>query len=373
MTEKLYYKDSYIKEFEVKVIKVTELENGYGIVLDRTAFFPEGGGQYGDIGTIGDAKITDTFEKDGVIYHVANSKLTVGSTVIGRLDWKKRYSKMQNHTGEHLLCGIMHNKYGFNNVGFHLSDTDVTLDIDGKLSAEEVKAVERAANDLIDENLKINVLYPSTNELEAFEYRSKLDLTEDVRLVEIQGHDLCACCAPHVNTLSEVVVVKIIRAYNYKAGMRFHIACGARAREDYVKLADMNTAITNALSVKRYECLEAFERLNEELTATKHALCAMGKLACNSIVENSTDGLFFVDEQYELDLVYLANKGAQRFDLCAVFFGNDKNGYRYLLSGVNAKAAFEAFKTAFNAKGGGKDIYQGRVSATEDKIREFFK
>ncbi len=233
MTVKLYENDSYIKEFEATVISCEQTKDGYAVVLDKTAFFPEGGGQAADTGTLGNCTVNDVQISDGVVTHYTDKELNVGDKVIGTLNWDTRFARMQGHTGEHLVSGIIHTMFGYDNLGFHMSDKTLTLDPSGPLSAEDIKAVELAANKAVYENKEISVSYPTSEELERLDYRSKLDFTDGVRIVTIDGYDVCACCAPHVHRTGEIGVIKIIDFIQYKGGTRIEMVCGINALSDY--------------------------------------------------------------------------------------------------------------------------------------------
>ncbi len=204
MTEKLFYEDSHRTEFTAKVISCEEAKDGYRVVLDQTVFFPEGGGQYADTGVLGTVNVTDVHEKDDVIYHYTTAPLEVGSIVTGKINWEERFEKMQQHTGEHIVSGIVHERFGYNNVGFHLGADYCTMDFDGTISKEQLKEIEAAANEAVYQDLEIEILYPSKDELKDMDYRSKIEIEGQVRIVKIPGYDVCACCAPHVKTTDRI-------------------------------------------------------------------------------------------------------------------------------------------------------------------------
>ena len=204
MTEKLFYEDSHRTEFTAKVISCEEAKDGFCVVLDQTAFFPEGGGQYADTGILGNTEVTDVHEKNDVIFHSVTAPLEVGSIVSGKINWKERFEKMQQHTGEHIVSGIVHERFGYNNVGFHLGADYCTMDFDGPISKAQLKEIETEANEAVYRNLEVEVLYPSKEELKDMDYRSKIEIEGQVRIVKIPGYDVCACCAPHVKTTGEI-------------------------------------------------------------------------------------------------------------------------------------------------------------------------
>ena len=373
-TEKLYENDSYIKEFEAEVVAVTDK----GAVLDRTAFFPEGGGQYGDTGYIGDVRVTDTVIDDGVIYHVTEAPVETGR-VNCRIDWEKRFVRMQNHTGEHILSGVISNSYGYHNVGFHLSDEEVTLDLDGKLTDGDVEFLEREVNRLIYENHPVIIFYPEPEELKNIDYRSKLDLTENVRIVRVEGVDRCACCAPHLSSTAQVGILKIVKHYNYKGGTRLHILCGELAERDYHRLSEINTELTNRRSAKRYELIEVYERMEKEIADLKEAYNTLMASVITAKVDSAEDtagNICYFAENFSMpDLIRLADASVARYPdrLTAAFCGNDTEGYNFVIGGYEAKEFFAGFKSRFNARGGGRDMYQGKVTATKSELNEYMK
>ena len=208
-TVKLFYQDSHLKEFEAQVVSSRECGDCFETELDRTAFFPEGGGQYADTGTIGGVRVLDVQEKDGRVLHITDAPLIPGEKVTGRIDWAERFMKMQQHTGEHIVSGLVHARFGYNNVGFHLGREDCTMDFDGEITPEELREIEKKANRAVWENLEVQVLYPSEEELAEIDYRSKIEIEGKVRIVVIPGYDVCACCAPHVKRTGEIGLIKL--------------------------------------------------------------------------------------------------------------------------------------------------------------------
>src|SRR5699024_8742548 len=237
------------------VLSCRERNGGYQAVLTRTAFFPEGGGQSADTGFLytkegEEIRVTDVHEKDGVVYHHISQPVQEGTEVRGKLDFQERFSKMQQHTGEHILSGLVNRHFGYRNVGFHLGTQEVTMDYNGVLTEEDLRQIEYEANEAVAENIPVKVLYPSKEELKNIIYRSKIEIEGQIRIVQIPGYDSCACCAPHVKETGSVGLIKIVGAVHYKCGMRVSILCGFRALEDY-RMKERNVAeISNLLSAK---------------------------------------------------------------------------------------------------------------------------
>ena len=239
MTEKLFYRDSHLKEFTAEVLSCEKRDGHYEVELDRTAFFPEGGGQYADTGVLDEMQVCDVQEKDGRIFHIMKDRservseyFTAGRRVSGRIDWEERFMKMQQHTGEHIVSGLVHARFGYNNVGFHLGSEDCTMDFNGAVTKEELQEIEQEANRAVWKNLPVQVLYPTEEELASMDYRSKIEIEGQIRIVVIPGYDVCACCAPHVNNTGEIGMIKLTGVQRYKGGVRVTMLCGVRALLD---------------------------------------------------------------------------------------------------------------------------------------------
>ncbi len=379
MTVKLYENDAYIKEFEATVLSCDETDGGYCVVLDKTAFFPEGGGQQADTGYINDAKVLDVQEKDSVITHKVDKALTVGESVSCKLDWDIRFARMQGHTGEHLVSGIIHSMYGYDNLGFHMSDKTMTLDPSGMLTASDIKEIEQRANKAIYENREVTAYYPEASILDTLSYRSKLDLKEGVRLVNIDGYDLCACCAPHVHRTGEIGLIKIIDFIQYKGGMRLTMVCGINAFEDYSKLHDDNKEMMHTLSASRDKVLE-FVLRDHELIGTQKAeinrLCAeLSKANLDTTVINDTLVGFTVGASFD-DMRALVNDSLDKADKVAFFSQGENNDYSYIISSssLDIRDIVKELNSSFAGKGGGRPNYaQGKITAEKEDILNYFK
>ncbi|MBO7682090.1 MAG: alanyl-tRNA editing protein, partial [Clostridia bacterium] len=274
-TEKLYDIDAYCKSFSATVLSCDPVKGSgrYAVVLNRTAFFPEGGGQYADTGTLNDVPVLDVqMSDDGVITHYCDAALPPMTQVNGVLDWEQRYERMQNHTGEHLVSGTVHRLYGLDNIGFHLGERDVTCDFNGELSDEQLREVERVVNRAVWENVDVYAEYPDPATLPDLDYRSKLELTEDVRLVTIPGYDVCACCAPHVARTGEVGLIKIVNSEKAHGGTRVHMICGPWALADYDIKQTNIMRIVDLTSTPQEETAEAVEALQVQNGHLTHEL-----------------------------------------------------------------------------------------------------
>lgn len=378
MTEKLFYQDSHRTEFTAKVISCEEAKDGYRVVLDQTVFFPEGGGQYADTGMLGDTEVTDVHEKDDVIYHTTKAPLEAGSEVNGKINWDERFEKMQQHTGEHIVSGIVHERFGYNNVGFHLGSDYCTMDFDGPISKEQLKEIEAAANEAVYQDLEIKILYPSKDELKDLDYRSKIEIEGQVRIVEIPGYDVCACCAPHVKTTGEIGAIKLVSMVNYKGGERITMLCGRRAMRDYEKKDSMTKEISALLCAKEYEVAEAVVRLKDEQNRMKSQLAEMqqklleyrvAEIAIDQKIVTVFDSTLSGNLPREM-MNKLLDKGAE---ICAVFAGTDEEGYRYVIGSrsEDVRPLSKMLNTTFQGRGGGKpEMVQGSVKGTRTEIEE---
>ena len=378
-TIKIYDIYSYIKEFVATVVSCEEKDGAYIVVLDQTAFAPEGGGQSADLGKIEDANVLDVQITDGVVYHKTDKPLKNGSRVLCEIDWDTRFLRMQNHSAEHLVSGIIHNLYGYNNVGFHLNDTLVTLDCDGPLSEEDIRKIELEANKAVYANKKINILFPLADELANYDYRSKLDITENVRLVEIEDYDLCACCAPHVATTGEIGVIKILNFIPYKKGTRMEMVAGLLAFKDYSSLHNSTKSIMSLLSAKRTETAEVVERVYNELNSVKYENKKLSaELAISQMEKHPiNDGvcIFVKNASYD-ELRNCSNMLVDEFIYCYAFSNTDGDNYIYTVASKenNIREKVQSLNSAFNGKGGGRDFYaQGKIIAnSKDEILQYF-
>lgn len=379
-TVKMYDIYHYIKEFFAFVVSCEEKDGTYIVVLDQTAFAPEGGGQGADKGKIEDANVLDVQIIDNIVYHKVDKPLPVGRRVYCEIDWNTRFLRMQNHSAEHLVSGIIHKKYGYNNVGFHLGDSVVTLDCDGPLTEDDIRNIEIEANKGIYANKKINVLFPLPEELANYDYRSKLDITENVRLVEIEDYDLCACCAPHVASTGEIGVIKIISFIPYKKGTRMEMVAGLLAFKDYANLHNSNKSIMNLLSAKRTETAEVVERVYNELNSVKYENKKLSaRLALSQMEKHPiTDGVcIFVNNASYEELRNCSNTLIDDYAYCYAFSNTDGDNYIYTVASKEnvVREKVQQLNKAFNGKGGGRDFFaQGKIVAeAKEKIMEYLK
>jgi alanyl-tRNA synthetase len=377
-TIRLYENDSYIKGFTATVVSCEEKDGAYLLVLDETAFFPEGGGQDADKGKIGDTDVLDVQIKDEVIYHKISKPFEVGTTVDCTLDWDTRFVRMQNHTGEHIVSGVIHSLFGYNNVGFHMNDSVITLDVDGALTEEDIKTVELKSNKAIYDNKPIKAIYPTAEELPDYDYRSKLNITEGVRLIEIEDYDLCACCAPHVAKTGEIGIIKILSFIPYKKGTRIEMICGLLALNDYRNLHTTNKMIMNMLSAKRFEIADAVERIQNELAClkaeNKKLMAEMASLKMEKHISGNSVCVFIDGVSYD-ELRNCSNSLIEEFEYCYLFSNTEDDNYIYVVSSKenNVREQVQNLNKAFNGKGGGRDTYaQGKIIGAKEEIIKYF-
>ncbi|HJC43066.1 MAG TPA: hypothetical protein H9756_05200 [Candidatus Mediterraneibacter gallistercoris] len=385
MTEKLFYQDSHLTEFEAKVLSCEPVNpdilpghsGEYAAELDRTAFFPEGGGQYADTGVLGGVRVTDVQEKDGRILHLLEGPLEPGTCVSGRIDWEERFMKMQQHSGEHIVSGLVHSAFGYNNVGFHLGSEDCTMDFDGELSKEQLVHIEQEANRAVWKNLKIQALYPSAEELARMEYRSKIEIEGQVRIIVVPGYDVCACCAPHVSYTGEIGLIKLTHVQRYKGGARVTMLCGVRALQDYEVKQEQAGEISALLCAKENEIAESVRHLRDEADNLKYELGEKEKkliaVKAEMIPKDGKPVCIFTEDIEGDSMRLLMNLVLEAgHNVCAVFHGNDSEGYRYVIGSrtQNMRELVKEFNAAFDGRGGGKpEMVQGTARGCESEMK----
>ena len=378
-TVKLYYEDPMLSAFEAEVLSCEpRKDGGFAVVLDRTAFNPEGGGQTGDNGRLGGVSVTDAHERQGVVLHYTDAPLAVGDRVRGELDWPERFRKMQDHTGEHIVSGLVHARYGYENVGFHLGGDGCTLDFDGELTRAQLDGIEAEANAVVWRNVPVTARFPSPDELREMDYRSKLDLTENVRIVTVEGVDRCACCAPHVTRTGQVGVIKLLDFMRHRGGVRIWLKAGADALRDYdARYADA-AALSALFNVPQTELVPAAEHLFTQRDALKFELTALRREAieARAAALEPTDGsLLLFAEGEDAELRLLVNAGMEKCGgVCAVFSGED-GAYRFVMGSRtrDMRAFAKEIREPLSARGGGRErMISGRSAAARAQLEAFF-
>ncbi len=380
-TIKLYYEFPYMDSFKEVIGECIKREDGaYDVVMEKTAFFPEEGGQSPDRGTIESLPVLDVQIKNGIIYHKVPEYIEPGTEAFCRLDWDHRFSNMQQHSGEHLFSGTAHALYGCENVGFHLSDTEVTLDLDKPLTPEQILTIEKKVNEAIFKNIESMVLYPSKEEAESMEYRSKKEIDGQLRLVVYPGVDVCACCAPHVKKTGEIGILKVVSFMNNKGGVRINILCGDRALKDYEEKRKVLDDAGRLLSANQGNLVSIVEQLLKEKSDLAYELTGLkrkeflDKLA--EIKDGSSDVVIFTEKK-EDDLIRLGlNDLMDRCSGISAVFSGDPGEYRYFIGSrdTDVKPLQQKLKDRFSAKGGGSSLMiQGKVNASREELEDFFK
>lgn len=377
-TTKLYYEDSHLKAFTATVTGCAPVKKGWEVTLDATAFYPEGGGQASDTGILGEAKVLSVREDGEDIFHLCDKPLEVGSTVAGEINWDHRFDLMQQHAGEHIVSGIIHKRYGWHNVGFHMGADVVTIDFDGPVPAEDLQEIEDAANNAIWQDLPIKCWYPSPEELPTVPYRRKKDLPWPVRIVEFPGYDICACCGTHPKTTGAIGLVKLFSCVKFHEGVRMEMACGKRALTMLNSAYEQNKQVSQAFSAKIGETGLAARRMNDALAAEKFRASALEKQLFAHIAQGYAGKAFAVHFAKDLSpnsCRELCDAIADFAKVAVTLSGSDETGYCLcvLSRTEDAKAIGDAAAKALNGRGGGKkEAFQGRIAATQGQIENFF-
>ncbi len=375
MTQKLYYENQYIKDFTAEVVSCTQGKRGFEVILDKTAFFPEGGGQPGDTGFIGSARVIDTVEGGEDVIHICEE--AVSGTAECKIDFERRFLHMQQHTGEHVFSGIINSLTGFDNVGFHMGESAITVDFNGSVSAEILEKAEELSNEAIYKNIPVNNLCPTEQELAGYNYRSKKEIQGQVRLTLIEGVDLCACCGTHVAFTGEVGIIKVISVMNYKSGVRITLQIGKKALEDYCEKNKSVHGISALLKAKTDEIVPAVERVMAQMQELRYQYSLLKKelFAYKTKDIEGEKCCMFDDGASADDARILGDMLADRVKIAAAFSGNDTDGYKYAIVSrtEDVRSIGKELNAACNGRGGGKpDMVQGSVAATRAEIEKFF-
>lgn len=378
MTIKLYDENAYTKEFTAEVLECNECKKGYEILLDKTAFFPEAGGQPADKGTIDGIEVIDVQIREETVYHYTKTPLEVGKTVEGVLNFERRFNFMQNHSGEHIISGIVNRLYGFDNVGFHLSEEFATIDFNGTLDREQLDEIERLANKCVFENVDIKAYYPTDSELKNIKYRSKKELDGAIRIVEIGNTDVCACCAPHVRKTGEIGIIKLLDFERMRGGIRIIFKCGSFALLDYQNKYKNIAEISALLSAKQNETAAAVKQLDEKLILQNQEIQNLKKRLINIIVASGdADKKAAFYEEFDVkELQLLADSLHKNYGGLKAVFSKTEQGFNFAIcdEAESLDEFFKGFKSSFNVRGGGRNgMVQGSVVASADELKSFFK
>ena len=379
-TRKLYYEDSHIQTFTGTVLSCQQVEKGYEVILDATAFYPEGGGQAADTGSLNGVRVLDTTERGEAVVHLCEAALEVGAAVEGSIDWELRFHRMQQHSGEHIVSGIINRRYGYHNVGFHMGSDIVTIDFDGVIPPEDLAYLEAEANGAVWQNLAVRCWYPGEEELPKVCYRTKRALPWPVRIVQVPGFDSCACCGTHVQATGEIGLIKLFDAVSFRGGTRMEMACGASALKLLNLTYEQNRQVSQAFSAKIQETGAAARRMNEVEAALKYRIVGLEKRIFAGIAASyaGKEGavLHFEEGLDNTAVRDLADAIAEQCGgTAAVFSGSEEGGYAFCLvtRQGDLRTLGKEMTKALNGRGGGKSSFQqGRVQAKKAQIEAFF-
>ncbi len=375
---KLFYEDPHLQTFSATVLCCREEENGWAVYLDQTAFYPEGGGQACDTGRLGDARVTDVREDALGIRHLCDRALPVGQAVEGTIDWAHRFDLMQQHTGEHIVSGIIFEKYGYHNSGFHVGTDGMEVDFDGPIPQADVAWIEQKANEAVWANLPIKCWYPAEELLPTIPYRTKRALPWPVRIVDISGVDLCACCGIHVKATGEVGLIKISSCVSLRGGVRMVIRCAGRALAHMNQVYDQNRQVSQAFSAQILETGEAARKMNDALAAEKLRANTLQKQVFSYIAreyEGQSNVLHFAEGLAPGQVRELADAIAGSVSGWAAVFSGEGNSCSYCLAtrSGDLRDMGKAMTAALSGRGGGKpNFQQGSVNACRQDIEAFF-
>lgn len=383
-TQKLYYQDPTLREFPATVLSCESAGEAWKVVLDQTAFYPEGGGQPADHGVLktagGEIAVTDVHEKNGAVVHTCAAPVEPGAVVTGVLDWARRFDHMQQHSGEHILSGILCRLYDCDNVGFHLGAETVTIDYNADITWEQALEAERLANEAVWADRETEIFYPSPQELAALDYRSKKELTGQVRIVEFPEADRCACCGTHVERAGQAGLIKVLSCQKFREGVRMEILCGARALRYLSSVYGQARAVGQRLSVKPLEIQGAVERLEEELSAAKARMADLEQTAFAALAAGQAgrgDVVLFQSPMRPDSLRRLADAvGKSCGGLAAVFSGEGARWSYALVRGDGGDIAplVKELNETLHGRGGGRNGFaQGSVQAGRGEIEAFFR
>ena len=378
-TRKLYYEDSHLSRFTAMVLSCTDIGKGFEVILDATAFYPEGGGQAADTGALGGVRVIDTRERGETVVHLCDGPLEVGSQVEGVIDYHLRFPRMQQHSGEHIVSGILFRRYGWQNRGFHMGTDIITVDTEGVVPAEDLASIEAEANAAVWANLPVKTWYPSPEELASIPYRSKKALTGPVRIVEFPGTDICACCGTHVKATGEIGLIKMISSVNFRSGSRIEMACGEQALRLLNTSYEQNKLVSQAFSAQLQETGAAAKRMNDVLAQLKYRIVGLERQIFKTVAQSCAGKGDVVHFEAGLDSTAVRELADTIAETCGgaacVFSGSDESGYAFCLvtRDGDLRSLGKEMTKALNGRGGGKPIFQqGRVQAAKAEIEAFF-
>ena len=373
--ETLYYKDNYLTTFDA-VVKECINDKVIKVVLDKTAFYPEGGGQPSDIGKLNDVNVLRVEVKNDIIYHIVDKEIPVGTKVKGEIDWDYRFLNMQSHTAEHIVSGIICKMYSTANVGFHIGKDFITMDFPVDISKDDLRNIEKLANQAVYKNIKIEEKIYSPEEAKSLEYRSKIELHEDIRIVKIEGYDICACCGVHVSRTGEIGTIKLLKVEKYKTGVRIYMLVGLKAIEDYTNKYEEVNKISALLSLKPNEVYIGVENQSKEIEELRREVVSLKNKIYRKEISNFSERENIVVHHADMEMNEMKNYCNLLKEKVTNIAGVVSNGRFLMMSdNVDLKSVLNELKTEFDIKGGGNSqLIQGQFAGdVEALIKKFSK
>ena len=377
LTKELYYDDAYLNEFQATVLSCEEDKKGYALTLDATAFYPEGGGQPYDTGTLNEAKVLEVHRRDDRIIHTVDTYLKPGTIVNGKVDFERRFDLMQQHSGEHVFSGLVHKHFGYDNIGFHLGEKEVVLDFSGPLDHKDLSMIEAECNRMIQKNIPVEVTYPNDEELSVLDYRSKKELSGRIRIVSIRDCDVCACCGTHVRKIGEVGYCKVLSLTTKKGNARVSVLFGKRATDYMARIYDEVTAISALISKNPLEILEGVRHLQDEVLQKGLKLNALYTKHFEERFEKETETSLFItiEEGCTMDLLrHFCDRMSAKAKTAAGLLKKSEEDYQYVIisKSEDLRAAAKSLSETFAGKGGGsKEMIQGSLHGSAEQIISF--
>ena len=377
LTKELYYDDAYLSEFQATVLSCEEDKKGYALTLDATAFYPEGGGQPYDTGTLNEAKVLEVHRRDDRIIHTVDTYLKPGTIVNGKVDFERRFDLMQQHSGEHVFSGLVHKHFGYDNIGFHLGEKEVVLDFSGPLDHKDLSMIEAECNRMIQKNIPVEVTYPNDEELSNLDYRSKKELSGRIRIVSIRDCDVCACCGTHVRKIGEVGYCKVLSLTTKKGNARVSVLFGKRATDYMARIYDEVTAISALISKNPLEILEGVRHLQDEVLQKGLKLNALYTKHFEELFEKETETSLFItiEEGCTMDLLrHFCDRMSAKAKIAAGLLKKSEEDYQYVIisKSEDLRAAAKSLSETFAGKGGGsKEMIQGSLHGSAEQIVSF--
>ena len=378
--ERLYEENPFLTDFDATVLSCQQGKRGYEVTLDRTAFYPEGGGQPWDMGTLGGVPVLEVHSRDGQVVHTCGGPLEPGATVRGTIDWDRRFDLMQQHSGEHIVSGLAHARWGCDNVGFHLGAELVTIDLSVELDEEQLSWLEGEANRYVWGDRPVSVTTPAPEELEQLTYRSKKAIDGPVRIVTFPGADCCACCGTHVRSAGQVGLIKLLTVQKFRSGCRIELVCGGRALAYLNGALEQNRQVSRLLSAKLFQTGAAVERLLAENEGHK-ARCARleeDRFAALARQYAGAGDVVLFEEGLSPDALRRLCDAVLRAcgGRCACLSGAEGAGWQYAVGAPDRdlRPLAKEMNAALDGRGGGKpDFIQGILRADRARIEAFFR